>query len=844
MDENEIIFKVMDRISKLSVDKQKLYADRIQKSVGGTDKVPLYYILRDIDTETQSYGGDSILNQVFGSGPLFENLPEDFKKNVYSASKNTPSGGFDISYYVNQPGLSQYDKNSRDLIAANATIQSEKSNQNTAKISRSIRYTVAGIPKVDQAVKLSKEYQEQLNRKLENGDALQTITVAPCPGIDMEKSPYEVFRRAYEAWITRTGPKDPYTGVQNPPTIDELTSGMLDDREYVDWKNQPGNEYYNVGRDISAYFNEKTGQGLDPDLFVRGERLAEGTPITLDLGTFGGTYSTENGSKNPKDIEKEANNKGIKTLAEYVEDKINFFNPPSEIYHLLNGVTDESGHALDENGKPLDYDYPGIDPASRKPQELTPEEKELRFKIALKKLEPDLIEFMSEFNAWKEESEKLKETGEHAYNFLKKLKPGVLAAFFTGATIIELHKWDKITQTIVSLNNAGKPVPSLGWLYHHIGHDLSQMVGYAEAILGIFKFITNVSNGKTGDTLRDAAVSIIAALGEWAPKLIGLEILGTIGAGGFVGLILTVITTYMDFVGVPQSKEKDDKLLNTVLDLERMWIEKKCCIRIHPQLYRKSKGQILIPIVTSDDPNSITGIALLAGDSYGVGWEPGTQQSMPCVQGGVTKSPKKVTATRRSSNMFKSTDASKNTLPPIDVKVEPINQPDNQNKCDEPTPVDGAKAGEPDKMSLNDAIPGWNKAREEDYQNTILTYNMNYLQNEYNRLMEGAYCRAGIIPESENNGYIDPSYKRGNRLPLDTGGRVRLRKSELVEPLGRLRGNVTVWEEYWTEKYKTENTAAADRIRRRGIDYGGGRGGRGGKKPSDGEDLGDVPVKV
>lgn len=688
---------------------------------------------------------------------------------------------------------------------------------------KTLVHTYVGVPKVSEAVELSNEYNENFSSKLKSGDAATTITIKLCPGIDTSKSPFEIYKKAYEDNIRKNGPV---------PDPTQVLSDFINNPEYFSDKksgNTPSEKESTLSKirqNMTAWLAEKSGTGgYDPDLFVRGSRLDGGTPIGLDFGTVNGRYGKT------EDVLEDAKKIGAKNLAEYVEEKINFSKPPNEIYTLMNSVVGEDGHPLAMDGNPLDYNYYGIDPTpgidNRRPMELSQDEKDLRLKIALKKLEPDLAEFGSEF-------EKMKEA--HSKNIFYKMKPTVLKSFFTAVAITETWKAGKVWAETFKQMRQGLPVPDFGTLYHQIGHDLAQFVGYAEVVLGIYKIITGISNGKYGDATRDAGFGVIGAIAEWTPSTIGLGFLEAAGAGGLVGIFLTVLSVYMDYVMSPIAKKKNDKLLDSVLDLERLWIEKECCVRIHPSLYRKSNGQILIPIMTSIDPNSITGIDIPVGDSYERGWEMDGPEQLPCQQGSNINTPKRATVRRTSSKFMADPNVGGKT------GLSGIPQTD---KCKTPPKLEGSKTTTPDKLSLNDAIPYWNNQREIDYQDSMYAYNMEYVQREYQHKIDAAYCRSGIIQAGGSGaGYLDPAYDRGERIPVNFGDKfipIYISRETLSNPVRPGRKTTEEWGGYWEREYG--DSSGTDNSRGRG--YGpviprGGGGGGGPTKEDTGEETGGL----
>jgi hypothetical protein len=773
----------------------------------------------------------SILNELTGDNTAYQKL-KGIENEI--ATRDPEKRG----EYNSQDGVWQELKNQ---LSSQFSLLIPTSTEKAKSAIKTIRF----FNRASIAVRENKEYQEKVNNKLKMGDAIQTVTISPCPNVDMSKSPYEVFRRVYEERVRDTSLPE--------PDPSKIFSEYMNNPKYFKDSEESNSWMEGMRQDIRDYWEKSTGQGgqraLDPNLFTRGDRLSAGTNITLDMGTSNGTYGKES------DVADALNTNDRKKIASLLESKVNVMSPPHDIHTLMTNTimneddwnTNPAGSSLGgkiaakgTDGYPIGYDFPGLDsrdkPGSREAESLSSEDIDRVARFALASMGKELEEFNKEYELLKEEH--------HKGNILYKMKPTVLKSFFTAAGILESYKWAKIAFEIKN-TPPGQAVASVANLYHKF-HSLGQLIGVVETFLGIYKTLTAISNGKPGDAMRDFGFTVLGAISEVAPKALFLDILfpslTRAGATGVIGLALTTLTTYIDYVMKPFAQRQNEEFLNRILDLERMWLEKECCTKIHPGVYRNTQGQVLIPLVKDENPNSITKTMIPAGSTYKRGFEPyekETKISMPCDHNGQINAPHYI-GLRIEQSVYIDPNASATPTPigkPIDVFVP-------KSECDAPSQPNGP---EPTikGMSSNDIIPGWSAQRELSYQNVILSYNTLYVQNEFQAALDRAKCRAGLIPEGGGNGYIDPTYNRGDRIPLDTGGRVRLKKSQLIEPLGRERKTTEYWQDYWTKKYGDDtNEDVADRIRRRGNDYGGGRGSGTGKKPSEGEDLGDVPGKV
>lgn len=777
----------------------------------------------------------SLLNSFFNLLPESDRRQAGFPDDIYTYIQES-----------NPPATEDRVQKLNDFIFNN------KDKDGFKNVLNSLKNVTDNIGVVRSAVSKTISYNEKLDSKLTNGDAGQTVTTAPCPNIDMSKSPYEIYRRAYEEWIRDWKYSDGFNPEKFPnPAV--LLEKIANDPKYFTDSQEKDSWINRIREDIVAYGAASMGRGgFDPDLFNRGDRLPAGSVVNIDFGGSGGTLGTRDQIQ--MDINSLKENAypddpilNVNNYKDYVEYKTNILSPPSDVYSLLNGYVNSSGKPLATDGKPIDYDFPGIDPnpKTRTPMLAPQEIRDLRLKIALKILEPDLAEFSSELETFKQsvkEQASAKSEGKEP-NVLYKIKKKATLAFIASATLLESYKYGNVASDIINYTVRGLVAPDIAELLWK-NHNLSALAGYAEAVLTLYKVIANLSNGKVGDAIRDAGVGVVAGVLEFAPGILGLSAAAGGAAAGPVGLALTVMTVYIDTVAKPLARQKNSRLLDSVLDLERMWIEKNCCIRIHPGLYRKTKGQVLVPVVTTNDPNSIDGIEIPAGTTYRRGLNPNTKTKLPCVQNNTVTYPESIKSIWKKSRI-------------VDPLAKPSGQniieppPVNLEKCDKPASVNGVQSSNPD-FSVIDAVPYWDKSREEGHQDTILSFNMSYLQNEFNSRMESAYCRDGLIPAGGSNGELDDSYVRGDRLPLDTGDKfvkVWIQKISNFRP-----GSATPlkperkdeWITYWDIYGGDENSGGdvSDRIKRRGTSYGGGRGGRVGKKPWEGEDIGDTTRPV
>jgi hypothetical protein len=698
--------------------------------------------LYDIDVANGLQKGDR-------SESLFENIiPKDLIKefNLPSLSYDSLPAG-DPTPYI------------REVAERITQLTTEQYSRFVEKLSRPVH----SMDRANRAFETANEYYSEVDEKMKAGDAVQTHTVSRCPGVDMSGSPYEIAKRSWLAIInggsSLTLNLTPvYTAVK--PLLGKDTDS------YINKLTQDFNEY------MSAGF-------LDPDLFKRDEPLASGTPVVLDLGTENGTYGEY--QKTIDELDKANYMAGgldptrkYNSLSEYLNSKISMFNPPAEIFYLLNNTLDEEEKPLATDGKPLDYDFIGIDPDpnSRKPALLSPQEKK------------EISEFMSKLsieslNNFNDEYSKLKD--EHAKkNFLYKMKPVVLTNVLVAIGAMEIEKWGKVLSKLENIRSTGV-IPDFNTFtkaFHDTTHSISVVQGWLEGVLNVYKLVTNITNGKYGDAVRDGLFGAIGAVTEFGlgnetiknavkalfPNLVEM------GATGYIGIGLTLFSTLIDYGIRPLVKKKNEKMINDLLDAERMWLEKECCQKFHPELYRKTRGQALIPVVADTAANSIDGVKIPIGPSPKRGYDPDFLNSKPCQPPRINEKQEYIGLYRQSSSLR--TEPGQGNVILGAPKMIPFNPNDKStNKCNKPAQLRGIEVSPTSNLLLHEAIPAWSKQTEKDYQSGIFSYNLNYVVNSYLGKIREADCRIGKLTNDDGTGgggSID--YQNGGKIPLDSGG--------------------------------------------------------------------------
>lgn len=680
------------------------------------------------------------------SESLFENIiPKDLIRQF-----NLPSLSYD-SLPSGDP--TRYIANAAERISQ---LTPEQYSQFVEKLIR----PVYAMDRANRAFKKSEQYYSEIDKKMKAGDAVQTHTVSRCPGVDMSESPYEI---AKKAWLEKINGGATFT--MNLTPLDLAMQSLLgdDSRDYMRKLTQDFNEYMTAGY-------------LDPDLFKRNEPLQSGTPVSLDLGTENGTYGST--QKIIDDLDK-ANlaagglgpTRKYNSINEYLDSKISMFNPPPEIFYLLNNVLDDEERPISTDGKPLDYDFTGIDPDpnSRKPELLTENEKN------------EIAYFMSKSstNAIKELSSeyiKLKDS-QAKKDFLYKMKPTVLTAALAGIAGLEVYKLSNVISELRALESIGAS-PDFKDVFHKTAHTQALYQGWIEVVLNLYKVATGLSNGKYGDTVRDALFGTIGGIFEFGPSSPVLKNalkalfpnLIEAGAGGYVGIALTLFSTIIDYGVRPLVKKSNEKMINDLLDAERMWLEKKCCQRFHPSLYRNTRGQALIPVVADTAANSINGIKIPIGSNPKRGYNPEFLNSKPCQPPQINEKQEYNGLYRQSSSLR--TEPGQGNIILGEPKVVPFNTNDKStNKCNKPAQLRGIEVSPTSNLLLHEAIPAWSKQTEKDYQSGIFSYNLNYVVNSYLGKIREADCRIGKLTNDDGTGgggSID--YQNGGKIPLDSGG--------------------------------------------------------------------------
>jgi hypothetical protein len=701
--------------------------------------------LYDIDVRNGLQKGDR-------SESLFENIiPKDLIKefNLPSLSYDSLPAGDPTTYIT-------------EVAERISQLTTEQHSRFVEKLSRPVH----SMDRASRAFEKANEYYSEIDEKMKSGDAVQTHTVSRCPGVDMSESPYEIAKRAWSEKINGGA-----TFTMNLTPLDLAMQSLLgdDSRDYMRKLTQDFNEYMTAGY-------------LDPDLFKRNEPLQSGTPVSLDLGTENGTYGST--QKIIDDLDKANLASGglgptrkYNSINEYLDSKISMFNPPPEIFYLLNNVLDDEENPISTDGKPLDYDFTGIDPdpSSRKPELLTENEKN------------EIAYFMSKSstNAIKElgsEYIKLKDS-QAKKNFLYKMKPAVLTTALAGIAGLEVYKLSNVINQLQKLESMGRSV-NFNDVFHTYSHSEALSQGWIEVVLNLYKVVTGLSNGKYGDTVRDALFGTIGGIFEFGPSSEVLKNalkslfpnLIEAGAGGYIGIALTLFSTIIDYGIRPLVKKSNEKMINDLLDAERMWLEKKCCQRFHPSLYRNTRGQALIPVVADTAANSINGIKIPIGPNPKRGYQPDFLNSKPCQPPQINEKQEYNGLYRQSSSLI--TEPGQGSIILGEPKVIPFKPEDkSSNKCNKPVELKGIGISPTSNLLLHEAIPAWSKQTEKDYQSGIFSYNLNYTVNSYLGKIREADCRVGKLTNNDGSGGGGSAdYQGGKPIPLDYSsyGKTRL----------------------------------------------------------------------
>jgi hypothetical protein len=557
----------------------------------------------------------------------------------------------------------------------------------------------------------SGDYFTKVNQGLDRGDVAMMTNTRPCNKYNMSKSPYERFRKI---WEDSRG---------NLVNIINLPNGDLK----VDLSFLPPGTRERATELLRSSLTPSpvtVGDSItwQSGLFDR-DILPDGATVPVDLGTENGSYLT-NPSQDPP-----------KTVGE-VNERFNTLTFPREVFNLLENAADENGRLTDdENPKKIDESY-----------------KDLVFQYTADELIANVELFVTEYEKFKNLT-----PPEQERSILSEAKDVFSISYMSLLSILEIKKLDA------------------GGVLTHSGHTYAMYQGYVEAAASLLKTIYYIYKGKYRKAAEQGATGITSAFAEFILPKIGKEVIGKIigeqaasrllSYGGYLGLILSTFQFYHDLVTVPTRKIREFNLINELLDLERREIEKECCTKIHPNLYRKTKGQFSVQIIgdgfipVGENYNrSVQGSRDTTNSVSSELVNPDKNTTDPCING---NPPKKTTRKyiKVRSYMDKLLDDTlpENVYGPREKRTyitDPREETDPCNKKSsriiEVRPDNNEDIGQIQYIEdqTSELATFWSTKQEEILEDATVQYNTSYCEDIYKHLIDSAKCRTGENPDS------------------------------------------------------------------------------------------------
>jgi hypothetical protein len=409
-------------------------------------------------------------------------------------------------------------------------------------------------------------YTDRLSDGLASSDIVYMTNSTPCDKFNRSNSPYERVKKLWESGEFKQE-------IDKWNTL--ATEGVLDLGISTKLDFLPKGTRQRVASMFKyAYEAGVTNQGE----FSR-EIYNNGKQIPIDKGSLNGSYS-----RNPS--VSLAINEAEKIKA--INDSFNVFEMPTSYFNLLQDTDDLS-------------------------KKLDPEYASLILEYYLTNAEEAIKQIGEEYQRFKnlstdEQTRQLENGG----IFSKEAKKYITIIYSSALGVLEAYK-------LTEIGALGKGFTE--GLGSHTPHNVAMIQGVIEILAGLYKTIYYIDHKDYTYARKQAGYTIISALAEFAPTktlevvasilgrtgLTGAERLltqflagyGGLGVyGGYVGLGITAIQLSQEFIIKPINKSKLIELfpnvLDELLDLERRQIEKDCCTKIHPGLYRNSKGQVSI----------------------------------------------------------------------------------------------------------------------------------------------------------------------------------------------------------------------------------------------------------
>jgi hypothetical protein len=577
---------------------------------------------------------------------------------------------------------------------------------------------------------LAYNYFEKLNNGLSNGDIVYVTNSRPCPKFDMSKSPYERVKKIWENLKSNVGVFQGSDGDQS-----------LGFRVKADLSFLPQDAQKMVRDFLVSAYNlelENTGE-FERSIYENGFQMP------IDVGSNQGSY-TKQPSVTLAINEKEK--------LEAINDLFEPYSMPPEIYESFEKTSD------------------GM-------KNITPEYAVAILDYFFQNNQSTIQEFTKEYERFKKLSpEKQKEqlnSGSFFENFT--FKKSFVIGIMSILSVMEIAKLKEV-------------IKSGSGLAGHTAHTFAKYQGYLEIFANFIKTMYYYTNGKPLEGTKQLGIGIISALAEFGFPTAGLRLVsafptfaeslsflfgrGLGAAGGYVGLAISALQFTHEFVVKPAKIRsiisQYQPMIDRLLDLERQMIEKECCVKIHPVLYRKTKGQLsvnmspdgFIPFegeynrTVRGDGESLNSVEDVVA---------GPKQSNPCESNGqipVSTSKRYIKVLSAQEQQFLGKLPSNIAGPP----TEPIYIVDprpNEDPCKKKEIIvrpsdgdrnstigqEGGDIGETSQYGLDktsEKTPNWSELEERNLTNAIIQYNTNYISDVYAFKINAAKCKTGEIP--------------------------------------------------------------------------------------------------
>jgi hypothetical protein len=617
------------------------------------------------------------------------------------------------------------------------------------------QFHVGAAKRAKQASDQLKIHYERLQGDLRDGKTVYMSHTNPCPKFDKSKSPYERVREIWEKKLF---------------TVEQLTRETM-----------PAKLYANILVKADLSFLP-----LDLQVEVKELLLSAHLGEVENTGQFERT-SYPNGTLAPINIPNISNqltNVTEQERRDILNDSWTIANPPSDVQSmmtrtLVDGNIFNSWPTL-ENGRVV---YPkDIDGGA----ELDPEYKNLILQNFILENEGAILEFQKMINEFidlnpDEQQRQINSGG----LFSTEAKKFITSSLMSLLYIAEFVKIEEMVRKGEGLDG-------------HTPHTISRIQGVIEIIANTYKSLYYLYNGEYGKAGKQIAIGIIAGVFEFGlPSTLvqgltrlfpgiatALETVGIGGAaGGYVGLTIASFQFANELAKGNERKrfEKEfPSIMDKLLDLERRMIEDECCTTIHPNLYRKSKGQLsilmtpdgFIPFETEYIRTNQGGGSTINSISPETGRST-TVQAGPCDSNGQipirikNRVIKVLTAEEQAfldqdkesqSGSSLDTQSSEPWEKPAVYIVDPRTDPDpcatkrNRRRNEvSPGPDEGGSDPSESLRQLDTSpvgyhTPHWGETQERNLQTAIAQYNRSYNVDVFNFKINSAKCKTGEIP--------------------------------------------------------------------------------------------------